>query len=273
MKKKILILSIIFFIIIFCLAIFVFSSFMMFFWGEDFDDGIDYMTKYNPNNKEIDLGDGFIKSGDDIYFHLVYSSIDNFYKLKLDSNSFKNLGSSYVSDKNNIYYFSVDLKMVIPHLSIIAFNDGTFKVLKYDYAKNDTSIYFHSSEIKEADHETFEVFENQKEHSYLAKDKNNVFYYGEKFIFKNDIKPDIKTLSIIGKNYFKDKNSIFSSYCGGNSHLFCKIESADYYTFEVIENEEVKPNSYAKDKFNCYNFGTMVIMSECEKEIEKQQTN
>lgn len=136
------------------------------------------------------------------------------------------------------------------------------------YAKDKNNVYSYRTIIKDADTETFKIFEQYdpiegkfvKKYMY-AEDKNNI-YFNEKIIDW----ADIETFKIIDWHYSQDKNNSYfqekkignnffvklnENYTKDDSYVYYrdeKIEWADAITFKVIAKE------YWQDKNRIYSF-------------------
>lgn len=239
------------------------------------------------NDNIINLDNGFIKKGNNIYYHNKIDGSNK--KINVDIDTFKIFDCikdscnkrAYAKDKNNIY----DGDDLIEEADPI-----TFKPLNLFYAKDEYNVYYVNEckgyaeykKIEDADPETFEVLCG----SIYAKDKNNVYLKG-KIILNVDSKTFNSVKIFNNCKYFKDKNNVYTENIE-------KIENADSETFEVLfyesnfsdiyyyakdknnvycvqnklENSDVETfvvlgYSHAKDKNNCYKYCKIVEMSEC----------
>ncbi len=136
--------------------------------------------------------------------------------------------------------------------------------LNESYCIDDNKVYYHYSQIEEADFEKFTAL-----NKFFAKDKNHA-YCGENII--PDADPNSFTL--LGNHFSKDKNYIFEKLRKTNYEIdsfqvlgghYSKdkdnvvydgkiIESADAKTFELIANQGVG-NYYGRDKNYLYGQG------------------
>ena len=100
------------------------------------------------------------------------------------------------------------------------------------YILSDGKVYYENlrnrSEIEGADIQTFKNLDY-----FYAKDKNNVYYYGEKL---NGVDP--VTFKILDYSYTKDKNFVY--------HYRDRLDGVDPLTFKILDHD------YAKDKNNVY---------------------
>ena len=136
----------------------------------------------------------------------------------------------YAKDKNNVYSGSDKIKDA---------NPDTIKILNQVYLKDDKNVFLNfGQKMENVDVATFEAIEGNVAY---GKDKNNVYFLGEK------IKgADAKSFEVIlepsdlVQMYSKDKNSVF---IGGR-----KIKEADSKTFERLP----ETTYYSKDKNNLY---------------------
>ena len=177
-----------------------------------------------------------------------------------DLDSFEAIDESYSKDKYNIYYagtpiYDVDkstFQIIMPDYyakdknnvysgsdKIKDANPDTIKILNQVYLKDDKNVFLNfGQKMENVDVATFEAIEGNVAY---GKDKNNVYFLGEK------IKgADAKSFEVIlepsdlVQMYSKDKNSVF---IGGR-----KIKEADSKTFERLP----KTTYYSKDKNNLY---------------------
>ena len=177
-----------------------------------------------------------------------------------DLNSFEVIDEGYSKDKYNIYYagtpiYDVDkrtFQIIMPgyyakdknnvyrgYEKIKDANPDTIKVLNLIYLKDDKNVFLNfGQKMENVDVGTFEVM---GENGAYGKDKNNVYFLGEKIngadakSFKVILEP-----SDLVQMYSKDKSNVF---IGGR-----KIKEADVKTFERLFGTVY----YSKDKNNLY---------------------
>ena len=107
----------------------------------------------------------------------------------------------------------------------------SFEILENDFAKDKNNIYYQGEKIEKIDPKSAKIFG-----SHFVKDEKIVFDAYEKKELKD---VDIKTLKSVGDYYFKDKNNAYFD--------MKKIdEKVDLETFVYLED------FYAKDKNNLY---------------------
>ena len=94
----------------------------------------------------------------------------------------------------------------------------------YKYTIKNNEVYWDEELIEGADSKTFKILGE----GYYAKDKNNIYYKGEKF----EGNPD--TLKIIDNHYYKDK---YSAYFEG-----IRINNSNPKTFKVLGRNFSKDN-------------------------------
>ncbi|NWO27414.1 DKNYY domain-containing protein [Leptotrichia sp. oral taxon 417] len=194
-------------------------------------DGIDLKTLKKLDN-------GYFKDKNNIYYGLS----GNLYKIKnADLQTFEVLTSPYSSsvyfakDKNNVYYNGKKLDGIVPNdfeqiqsyfikdkNGIYKFEEGeneqdlkitpinakidfkNLKELDWKYFGDDKNIYyFDENDFKKLDNADVNSFE-RIEYTGFFKDKNNVYYDGEKV---EGI--DMNSIEVINGMCIKDKNSVF----------------------------------------------------------------
>ena len=194
-------------------------------------DGIDLKTLKKLDN-------GYFKDKNNIYYGLS----GNLYKIKnADLQTFEVLNSPYSSsvyfakDKNNVYYNGKKLDGIVPNdfeqiqsyfikdkNGIYKFEEGeneqdlkitpinakidfkNLKELDWKYFGDDKNIYyFDEDSFKKVDKADINSFERIDSTGFF-KDKNNVYYEGEKI---EGI--DMNSIEVINGMCIKDKNSVF----------------------------------------------------------------
>lgn len=185
-------------------------------------------------NKKIDLGNGFFKDENFVYYGEITTRESSLKKLdNIDPNSFELINKFYSKDKNRVYRLN-EYEPWITGVSILEDSDpATFKLLQEDgfiYGKDKNNVYYEWKKIQGADTETFQILDYP-----YSKDKNNVYYSYEGIVESADPETFIVVKSGF---YMKDKNNVYY-----NGKI---IQGADSETFEFV-----KPG-YAKDKNNVY---------------------
>lgn len=186
-------------------------------------EGKDFQFKV----KNVDLGtfkvlnDKYAKDVKNVYFSGNKSFED------VDAGTFEVLPSDYSKDKNNVY--SPENGWI---QRVNSANPKTIKVLNQFYLKDDKNVFFNDEKILGADSNSFIALD--KENGY-AKDKNSVYYFGQKVEGGN-----AKTFEVISDGeYSKDDKNVYAS---GEI-----IKGADPKTFR-----EFPETSYSRDKNNLY---------------------
>ena len=137
----------------------------------------------------------------------------------IDYLSVKYISSSFLKDKNNLYYFILDTR-----------GNNVISRLDRVFTPNDIIIDFDSI--------NFIGWE-------YYKDKNNLYQFNKNnknFIIENIKFVDLNTLEFISRGYLKDKNNVY--------FYSKKIEWADPNSFEIDYNSWWW--QYSKDKKNKY---------------------
>ena len=133
----------------------------------------------------------------------VYYFYGSFEKIKgADRNSFEIMGNSYIAkDKKNVYYQGNKLENV---------DSGSFKNFNDLIAKDKNRVFFieENKKIKNVDVKSFEIIENS---SYF-RDKNNIFVwneidYDDNLKRLNDI--DRESFTVLNSVIGKDKNGVY----------------------------------------------------------------
>ena len=247
-------------------------------------DGIDLKTFKKLDN-------GYFKDKNNIYYGLS----GNLYKIKnADLQTFEVLNSPYSSsvyfakDKNNVYYNGKKLDGIVPNdfeqiqsyfikdkNGIYKFEEGEneqdlkitpinakidFKNLKeidWKYFGDDQNIYyFDEDSFKKVDKADINSFE-RIDFTAFFKDKNNVYYEGEKI---DGI--DMNSIEVINGMCIKDKNSVFyegkklrnispnnfNIFDGGISYDKILVDKNGAY--KLLENENQKDKIIPLDSKN-----------------------
>ena len=186
-------------------------------------EGKDFQFKV----ENVDLGtfkvlnDKYAKDVKNVYFSGNKSFED------VDAGTFEVLPADYSKDKNNVY--SPENGWI---QRVNGANPKTIKVLNQFYLKDDKNVFFNDKKILGADANSFIALD--KENGY-AKDKNSVYYFGQKVEGANP-----KTFEVISDGeYSKDDKNVYAS---GEV-----IKGADPKTFR-----EFPETSYSRDKNNLY---------------------
>ena len=237
-------------------------------------DGIDLKTLKKLDN-------GYFKDKNNIYYGLS----GNLYKIKnADLQTFEVLTSPYSSsvyfakDKNNVYYNGKKLDGIVPNdfeqiqsyfikdkNGIYKFEEGeneqdlkitpinakidfkNLKELDWKYFGDDKNIYyFDEDSFKKVDKADINSFERIDSTGFF-KDKNNVYYEGEKI---EGI--DMNSIEVVNGMCIKDKNSVFyegkklrnisptnfNIFDGGISYDIILVDKNG--TYKLMENENQK---------------------------------
>ena len=237
-------------------------------------DGIDLKTLKKLDN-------GYFKDKNNIYYGLS----GNLYKIKnADLQTFEVLTSPYSSsvyfakDKNNVYYNGKKLDGIVPNdfeqiqsyfikdkNGIYKFEEGeneqdlkitpinakidfkNLKELDWKYFGDDKNIYyFDEDSFKKVDKADINSFERIDSTGFF-KDKNNVYYEGEKV---EGI--DMNSIEVVNGMCIKDKNSVFyegkklrnisptnfNIFDGGISYDIILVDKNG--TYKLMENENQK---------------------------------
>ena len=247
-------------------------------------DGIDLKTLKKLDN-------GYFKDKNNIYYGLS----GNLYKIKnADLQTFEVLTSPYSSsvyfakDKNNVYYNGKKLDGIVPNdfeqiqsyfikdkNGIYKFEEGeneqdlkitpinakidfkNLKELDWKYFGDDKNIYyFDEDSFKKVDKADINSFERIDSTGFF-KDKNNVYYEGEKV---EGI--DMNSIEVINGMCIKDKNSVFyqgkklekissnnfNYFDGGMSYDIILVDKNGSY--KLMENENQKDKIIPLDSKN-----------------------
>lgn len=155
----------------------------------------------------------------------------------------------YYSIRNNsIYWAEKELKDIdLKTLTIITIDGENISLKDYlnnynskgqidfHFIKDKNNVYYQGEKIEGADSNTFKAVQ----YNYYFKDKNNVYYKEQKI---KGVDPD--TFEVLGYRYSKDKNNVYN--------YKEKIEGADPDTFEILKHD------YSKDKNNVYYQGKKI---------------
>ena len=227
--------------------------------------------------KKVDDSNYYFKDKNSIY----YEDSGNLHKIEnADLKTFKDLDYNFAKDKNNIYYknkklagidaasfekiefnfikdknrlYKIDEDEEKNEIKLIPINEKVnlenFEEIGGNYYKDDKNLYYFGEnefkKIEGADPNSFK-YDNEN-HTFIAKDKNNVYFEGEK------VKGiDVNSAEGIDGLWIKDKNNVFyegkklkgissdnfSYFNGGLSYDKILIDKNGIYKF--IETEDNK---------------------------------
>ncbi|QUB94857.1 DKNYY domain-containing protein [Leptotrichia sp. oral taxon 218] len=237
--------------------------------------------------KKIDDSDYYFKDKNSIY----YEDSGNLHKIEnADLKTFKDLDYNFAKDKNNIYYknkkldgidaasfekiefnfikdknglYKIDEDEEKNEIKLIPLNEKVnlenFEEIGGNYYKDDKNLYyFGENEFKKIDGSDPNSFEYDNEnYTFIAKDKNNVYFDGEK------VKGiDVKSAEGIDGLWIKDKNSVFyrgkklekissnnfNYFDGGMSYDIILVDKNGAY--KLLENENQKDKIIPLDSKN-----------------------
>ena len=175
------------------------------------------------------------------------------------ADGFEQIQSNFIKDKNGIYKFEENeneksLKITLINAKIDFEN---LKELDWKYFGDDKNIYyFDESDFKKLDRADINSFE-RIEYTGFFKDKNNVYYDGEKV---EGI--DMNSIEVINGMCIKDKNSVFyqgkklekissnnfNYFDGGMSYDIILVDKNGSY--KLMENENQKDKIIPLDSKN-----------------------
>ena len=212
-------------------------------------DGIDPKT-FETLNYEM------IKDKNGVYFLENISEENENLEIKvkkldskgIDLKSFKNVDNSdyYFKDKNGVYYENSENLHKIENVDL-----KTFEALDYDFTKDKNNVYYEGEKVEGIDMNSIEVVNRM-----CIKDKNSVFYRGKK----------LEKISSNNFNYFDggmsydiilvDKNGSYKLMENENQKDKIKIiplnsKNIDLKTLERIESP-MDSSNYFKDKNGVY---------------------
>lgn len=237
--------------------------------------------------KNVDNSDYYFKDKNGVY----YENSENLHKIEnVDLKTFEALDYDFAKDKNSVYYENKKLNEIdASSFEKIEFNfikdkNGLYKIDKNDendeiklipinekvnlknfekaggnYYKDDKNLYyFGENEFKKIDGSDPNSFEYDNEnYTFIAKDKNNVYFDGEK------VKGiDVKSAEGIDGLWIKDKNSVFyrgkklekissnnfNYFDGGMSYDIILVDKNGAY--KLMENENQKDKIIPLDSKN-----------------------
>ena len=237
--------------------------------------------------KKVNDSDYYFKDKNSIY----YEDSGNLHKIEnADLKTFKDLDYNFAKDKNNIYYknkkldgidaasfekiefnfikdknglYKIDEDEEKNEIKLIPLNEKVnlenFEEIGGNYYKDDKNLYyFGENEFKKIDGSDPNSFEYDNEnYTFIAKDKNNVYFDGEK------VKGiDVKSAEGIDGLWIKDKNSVFyqgkklekissnnfNYFDGGMSYDIILVDKNGAY--KLMENENQKNKIIPLDSKN-----------------------
>jgi hypothetical protein len=156
-----------------------------------------------------------------------------------DNESFTSINIFFTKDNTNVYFCSSELKI------LETADPFSFHICmgSYYYAKDKYHVWYASRRIDSADVQTFTVLDKT-----ISKDENHVFHWEE---IINGADP--ATFELLNGGYAKDKNHVYFGQ---------KIIQADPTSFKVVENgiSFLGGKSYlGKDKDHTYEYGKIKI--------------
>ena len=118
-----------------------------------------------------------------------------------DSKTFEIINEKYGKDKDKVYYGDYEIYGADPK---------TFKVVSNGFSTDKNNVYRYWKKLSHVDIESFKIFNGQKDYiGVYFKDKNGVYFsLGEILFEKIDIKIP-KSFEILADGYAKDKNNIY----------------------------------------------------------------
>ena len=237
--------------------------------------------------KKVNDSDYYFKDKNSIY----YEDSGNLHKIEnADLKTFKDLDYNFAKDKNNIYYknkkldgidaasfekiefnfikdknglYKIDEDEEKNEIKLIPINEKVnlenFEEIGGNYYKDDKNLYyFGENEFKKIDGSDPNSFEYDNEnYTFVAKDKNNVYFDGEK------VKGiDVKSAEGVAGLWIKDKNSVFyrgkklekissnnfNYFDGGISYDKILVDKNGAY--KLLENENQKDKIIPLDSKN-----------------------
>ena len=180
---------------------------------------------------------------------------------EIDASSFEKIEFNFIKDKNGLY--KIDKNDENDEIKLIPINEKVnlenFKEIGGNYYKDDKNLYyFGENEFKKIDGSDPNSFEYDNEnYTFIAKDKNNVYFDGEK------VKGiDVKSAEGIDGLWIKDKNSVFyqgkklekissnnfNYFNGGISYDKILVDKNGAY--KLLENENQKDKIIPLDSKN-----------------------
>ena len=200
----------------------------------------------NPKTFEI-VDDYFARDDKNVYFF-------NKKVIGVDAKTFEEVGYDIVKDKNGVYFLenvseeNENSEIKVKKLDSKGIDLKSFKKVDNSdyYFKDKNGVYYENSEnlhkIENVDLKTFEALDYD-----FTKDKNNVYYEGEKV---EGI--DMNSIEVVNRMCIKDKNSVFyrgkklekissnnfNYFDGGMSYDIILVDKNGAY--KLMENENQK---------------------------------
>ena len=164
------------------------------------------------------------------------------------------INAGYIKEKNKIYFTDEatepERKEIVKNVDF-----RTFKIFEEndDFASDKNNIYYKNKKLENVDADSFQI-----ENSFIAKDKDNVFYIANNEIIKiKGFSPEKS--KVIVQFYVPavliNKNGIytFDKYENGKITIkSIKPAGIDMNTLEVVDGENMTMLLYLKDKNNVY---------------------
>ena len=164
------------------------------------------------------------------------------------------INAGYIKEKNKIYFTDEatepERKEIVKNVDF-----RTFKIFEEndDFASDKNNIYYKNKKLENVDADSFQI-----ENSFIAKDKDNVFYIANNEIIKiKGFSPEKS--EVIVQFYVPtiliNKNGIytFDKYENGEITIkSIKPAGIDMNTLEVVDGENMTMLLYLKDKNNVY---------------------
>lgn len=184
------------------------------------------------------IGSIYVKDAGQVYYYqLASSGKPDIKPISQSPQNFRIIDHPYASDGKNVFYFGDKHPARSPE---------TFEIIGSGYTKDKEQVYFQLNIIKEADIKTFQLYaENQEftgEGAY-ARDSKHVYYKNHEIA-----SADMNSFFILNENYSKDRNHVY---------FHEKIlKDGDVKTFEVFPHD--MGDADAKDKGHHYHLGKKV---------------
>ena len=169
-------------------------------------DSNTFVIFFNQKNNFL-YGYIFFRDKNGIYASSnVYDNLGTYcqlHKSNVDLKSFNILKDGYVEYNGKIYYGCNKIEEA---------DKDTFTALELGFSKDKKNIYYYTNKLPKFDVDTFEIFQNQKDESYIfyLKDKNGIYALIEKnqipFEYEvQKISTDIKNFEILNDKIARDK--------------------------------------------------------------------
>ena len=206
-----------------------------------------------------------LKTFKDLDYNFAKDKSNIYYKNKkldgIDAASFEKIEFNFIKDKNRLYKIDEDEEK--KEIKLIPINEKVnlenFEEIGGNYYKDDKNLYYFGEnefkKIEGADPNSFK-YDNEN-YTFIAKDKNNVYFDGEK------VKGiDVKSAEGIDGLWIKDKNSVFyrgkklekissnnfNYFDGGMSYDIILVDKNGAY--KLLENENQKDKIIPLDSKN-----------------------